>query len=238
MKRGNYWERYWSNHVHGGHRSQEEDFLLKEGMEKLFHLGAIPDRDSLLDFGCGSGDLLIYYAPHFKKVVGVDFSESMLKRAKSRVNERGLENISLIHADDNSIWEKINEDFDIITTAGVIQYLNISQIENFIKKSKEFLRPKGKVMLFDIIDPRIFFLFELGIFQQKKIGIFRIIKSVLILAIYRLMRKLKGLPKNEMGYGHLPHDIIELASRYGFSTQYCCSIYYEYRYHLILTPNV
>lgn len=238
MTYGNYWASYWATQINGAHRSQEESFLEKEGREKLFHLGVPPGRDSLLDFGCGSGDLLVYYAPHFKRVIGSDFSESMLKNAANRIAERGLENISLLHADDNTIWEKNFGPFDIITTAGVIQYFSLGQVENLIKNGKRFLKPEGKIIFFDIIDPRIFFLFELGIFKSKRIGAFRILKSFIALTMHRLKRKFRGLPISEMGYAHLPQAIIDIASKYQFTSRYCCSMYYEYRYHLILTPNV
>lgn len=54
-----YWSRYWADQTDGGHRTSAEDFLRLEADEKLFHLG---EGDSLLDFGCGSADLLAYFA--------------------------------------------------------------------------------------------------------------------------------------------------------------------------------
>jgi cyclopropane-fatty-acyl-phospholipid synthase len=239
MTAKNYWASYWATRTNGGHRSQDESFLENEAREKLFHLDAhLNGGGSMLDFGCGSGDLLAYYAPCFQKIVGSDFSGSMLKNAAYKIANNGLRNVILLNEDDITIWDKINESFDFITTGQVIQYLTIGQVENFIEKAKAFLKPKGKIIFFDIIDPRIYFLFELGIFKNENIGKLKILQSFLALMIYRIIRRLRGLPKREIGYGYVPHDIINIASRCGFKTQYCCSMYYEYRYHLILTPDV
>ncbi len=237
-KNRNYWTSYWEMRTHGGHRSQDEVFLQREAREKLFHLNQPVEGGSILDFGCGSGDLLVYYAPHFKRVVGCDFSESMLKNAGNRITEKGMENITLIHADDNTIWRKVNESFNFITLGQVIQYFTLVQVEKFIKNAKSVLDEKGKIIFFDIIDPRIYFLFEFGILQQWKISNLRILKSFLAMIKTRAIRKICGLPGREIGYGHLPYDIITIANRYQFEAHYVCSMYYEYRYHLILTQNV
>ncbi|MGA9189793.1 MAG: class I SAM-dependent methyltransferase, partial [Methanosarcina sp.] len=54
------WSEYFSDKKDGGHRHSTEEFLSKEAKEKLLHLDG---GTSLLDFGCGAGELLIYYAP-------------------------------------------------------------------------------------------------------------------------------------------------------------------------------
>ena len=58
------WQAYWATRSDGGHRSQAEAFLRKEAAEKLFHLGR---GEALLDLGCGSADLLVYYADAFAR---------------------------------------------------------------------------------------------------------------------------------------------------------------------------
>ena len=48
----------------GGHRSSAEEFLAMEAKGKIFHLDG---GKTLLDFGCGAGELLAYYAPEYEK---------------------------------------------------------------------------------------------------------------------------------------------------------------------------
>ncbi|WP_341537205.1 class I SAM-dependent methyltransferase [Methanosarcina barkeri] len=95
-----------------------------EAKEKLFHLDG---GKTLLDFGCGAGELLVYYAPEYEQLVGVDFSESMLDEASKKIKERKYDNISLIQADDKTVWDKLECSFDRITAAGVIQFFYIAR---------------------------------------------------------------------------------------------------------------
>ena len=73
----NVWAEFFSDKRSGGHRSSAEEFLAMEAKEKLFHLDG---GKTLLDFGCGAGELLVYYAPEYEKLVGVDFSHPCLKK--------------------------------------------------------------------------------------------------------------------------------------------------------------
>src|SRR3989339_1877079 len=152
---------YWEEHKNGGHREQNEEFLKKEANEKLYHLGA---GDSLLDFGCGSADLLAYYALAYKDLVGVDLSKSMLENAEKRIKSFGVSNkVTLINADDTNVWQKVPQRFDRITSGQVIQYFTLDQIDDFIRNASLTINENGKIILFDIIDPEIYFLKELGL---------------------------------------------------------------------------
>jgi SAM-dependent methyltransferase len=48
-----------------------------------------------MDFGCGLGRLTLALAPHFRKVHGVDFSESHLALAREALQRRGGANVEL-----------------------------------------------------------------------------------------------------------------------------------------------
>ncbi|MGD9776671.1 MAG: class I SAM-dependent methyltransferase, partial [Methanosarcina sp.] len=81
----NVWEEFFANKKSGGHRSSAEEFISKEAREKLYHLDG---GKTLLDFGCGAGELLVYYSLEYEKLVGADFSASMLEEAGKRIRER------------------------------------------------------------------------------------------------------------------------------------------------------
>src|SRR5665647_3613459 len=97
------WAGYFSNMKNGGHRYSTEEFLSKEAKEKLLHLDG---GTSLLDFGCGAGELLIYYAPNYEMVVGADFSSSMLDEARKKIMAKNYENVCLIKADEKAVWNE------------------------------------------------------------------------------------------------------------------------------------
>ena len=131
--------------------------------EKLFHLDG---GETLLDFGCGAGELLVHYAPKYEKMVGVDFSASMLDEASTKVSERKCGNISLILADDKTVWDNLESSFYRITAAGVIQYLTLQEIDSFIFNASNYLNKGGKIVLFDILDPRLYPLWKIELFSQ------------------------------------------------------------------------
>jgi len=58
-----------------------------------------------------------YYALEYEKMIGVDFSASMLDEASKRISERKCDNISLIQVDDKNFWDKLESSFDRITAA-------------------------------------------------------------------------------------------------------------------------
>ncbi|WP_440947483.1 class I SAM-dependent methyltransferase [Methanosarcina sp. T3] len=227
------WEDYFSDKKKGGHRFSTEEFLAKEAKEKLFHLNG---GKTLLDFGCGAGELLIYYAPYYEKVVGVDFSSSMLLEAEKKILHHKYKNVDLILADDRTVWEKLDIKFDQITATGVVQYLDPKQIDGFILNASAYLNEGGKISFFDIIDPKLYSLWKIGWFSQNFIH-----RDILLRActgcVKRVSAFLENRPSDIIGNSYNPHRIEKIARKNGFQMEYAKSMYYEYRYHAILTKT-
>lgn len=227
-----YWKNYWEELKDGGHHYQEEHFLEIEAREKLFHLDG---GEILLDFGCGSADLLIFFAPHYKEIVGSDFSTSMLNEAKVRLNAGKCNNVSLILADEKNIWQLANRKFDRITCAGVVQYFTISQLDTFIKGATANLQPGGKIILFDVIDPLLYTLRQLGLLKGGRINFPALSRQIISFLAGKLRRALKGHPGTRLGYAHHFSEIAGIAAREGLKSELVSSMYYRYRYHAVLT---
>ncbi|MEP6859978.1 MAG: methyltransferase domain-containing protein [Deltaproteobacteria bacterium] len=219
------WRDYWADRSDGGHRSQAEEFLRKEAAEKLFHLGS---GSSLLDLGCGSADLLVYYAAAFTRVAGVDFSPRMLAEATRRVADRKL-SIELVEADDATVWDRVTGTFDRVTAGQVVQYLDPAQLERFLERARGRLATGGRVILFDVIDPRIYALSELGLFERQP-PLARA-RRVFDVAVARLRRS-----PHEIGHRYAGYELARIAERAGFRSETVWSMYYEYRYHALLDP--
>lgn len=226
-----FWVEFFADRKDGGHRSSDEEFISLEAKEKLFHLDG---GKTLLDFGCGAGELLVYYAPEYKQLVGVDFSASMLDEASKKIRERKCENISLIQADDKTVWDKLEYSFDRITAAGVIQYLTLQEIDNFIFNASNYLNKGGKIVLFDILDPRLYPLWKIGLFSQDA-GFGKILRKVGFEFKVILSASLSNRPRDILGFAHNPYAIKKIANRYGFETIFVKSMYYEYKYHAIIS---
>lgn len=225
------WAEYFSNKKKGGHKYSTEEFLSKEANEKLFHLDG---GKTLLDFGCGAGELLIYYVPNYERCVGADFSNSMLLEAKKKISQQNYKNVELILADDKTIWNELKLSFDRITATQVIQYFTPQQLDTFIWNSSNFLNNGGKIVLFDIIDPRLYLLWKYGWFS-KNFKLWKTLPKLCIECCRRVRALLESSPGDITGYAHSPYLIEEIANRHGFKLECVKSMYYDYRYHGILS---
>jgi phosphatidylethanolamine/phosphatidyl-N-methylethanolamine N-methyltransferase len=63
--------------------------LVKRRIERAIHHMNIAEADCVLDLGIGTGVSLNYYPSH-ARVVGVDLSAGMLREARKKIRERGL----------------------------------------------------------------------------------------------------------------------------------------------------
>ena len=224
------WHAVWEQKPDGGHRSQEEEFLRKEAREKLFHLGA---GESILDFGCGSADLLVYFAKEYKTTIGADFSAGMLAKAEKRIEGFGCSNVMLIHADEKTVWDRIEIPLDRITCSGVVQYMNHDQLTHFIGNAASNLTARGKLVLFDIIDPYVYDLFRFGFFRSEN-NRYKDIKYILwFLRRLFFEKKKKERPCGSLGYGYSLPIIESLANKFSLSFEFISSMYYEYRFHAV-----
>lgn len=232
----NYWQVYWEGKITSLQRFGTEEFHNKLAKERLFHLEG---GNRLLEFACGAGEVLQYIAPTYEHVVAADFSNSLLDQASQLINDNNLSNVEFIHADEKNIWKKTDLNFDRISAAGVVQYLSEVQLDYFIENAINALLPNGIIILFDIIDPRIFKLFELGLFNdERKVSILKTGVRAARLKINKIKRIMSGKPVSDMGYAYYPSIICNISGRHGMEMEYVASIYHEYRYHAILRKNV
>lgn len=229
-KSKNIWKEFFKDRKNGGHRCSSENFLAMEAREKLFHLDG---GKTLLDFGCGSAELLTYYAQEYEKLIGTDFSESMLNEASKRVKEKKCKNIDLILADHETIWTNLDFTFDRITSAGVLQYLKYQEIDQFIINASKCLNKEGKIVFFDILDPRLYPLWKMGIFS-KDANFWKILRKTGFEFQTMVSANLKNCPKDILGYAHNPYIIEKIANKHGFKMICVRSMYYEYKYHAIM----
>lgn len=232
-KSKNIWADFFSDKRSGGHRSSAEEFLAMEAREKLFHLNG---GKTILDFGCGAGELLVYYASEYEKTIGVDFSPSMLDEASKRIKERKCKNTTLILADDKTVWKKLDSSFDRITAAGVFQYLTYQEIDQFISNASDYLNEGGKIVLFDLLDPRLYPLWRIGLFTEDK-SCWKFFCKTVSTVRNTISASLNNKPRNILGYSHNPETIKKIANRNGFKMICVQSMYYEYKYHAIIFRN-
>lgn len=98
--------------------------------------------DKLLEVGVGTGINAVMY-PRTVEVTGIDFSASMLEKARERVQRKGLTNVRLLQMDAQDL--KFDDDtFDIVYAP----YL-ISVVPDPVKVAREMrrvCRPGGRII--------------------------------------------------------------------------------------------
>jgi phosphatidylethanolamine/phosphatidyl-N-methylethanolamine N-methyltransferase len=72
--------------------------LVKRRIERAIHHMNISESDCVLDLGIGTGVSLNYYPSH-ARVIGVDLSAGMLREARKKIRERGLNRAFVFQAD-------------------------------------------------------------------------------------------------------------------------------------------
>lgn len=109
--------------------------------------GLIRSRESILDFGCGTGRLTEFMAKDFKKVIGVDISATMIAQGRSRLKK--LKNVELLEIDGQSI-PLPDESIDTVFSYLVFQHIKDREmVENSFREIFRILSPEGvfKVLL-------------------------------------------------------------------------------------------
>lgn len=95
----------------------------------------------IVDFGCGTGRLLIPFAKVGKEVVGIDISTSMLEEAKKNCQEQGLVNVSFLISDDT--LTRLKGEYDLIHSTIVLQHIPIERGEKIFFKLFQHIKKNG-----------------------------------------------------------------------------------------------
>jgi predicted TPR repeat methyltransferase len=132
------------------HLQQELEYEAPAKLAALVErrLAPVAEKWNILDLGCGTGLVGSAMAPFAQRLVGVDLSEKMLKKANARNIYQRLERSDLL------VMMRSEEasSYDVIVAADVFIYLG--KIDEIVGEIKRLLRPGG-VFAFSIetLDP-------------------------------------------------------------------------------------
>ena len=134
---------------------QERNFYVLNQLRKY-------KLNSLLDVGCGTGDLCYRAAKITELTLGIDFAENMIKIAKQKFKKKNLKFLA-----ENFFKIKTNKKFECISANGFIEYLSILDIKKFLDKSKVFLKKIGLIIFGS--RNKLFNLYSLNKFSEEEL---------------------------------------------------------------------
>jgi SAM-dependent methyltransferase len=121
---------------------------------------------SVLDIGCGSGDLVCEMAAMGMIATGIDFSEEMIAEAKKLAREKMID-MAIFYPE--SVFDFVGKkgEYDLISANGFIEYISLRQLDTFLELANEWLKDSGTLVL--SARNRLFNLFSLNEFTDDEI---------------------------------------------------------------------
>lgn len=119
-------------------KDSEKNPLFKD-LEKIEN----KDQKTVIDLGCGIGEIEETLSKKFKEVLAVDFSEGMLKKAREK--NSSLENVKFELKDIASL-EGLENKFDVALAINSIITPEISEINKTLESINKVLKEGGKFM--------------------------------------------------------------------------------------------
>lgn len=119
------------------------DRVTSLAIEKL-----LPRNLVLADVGCGTGSLTFELARFAHKVIGIDLSKEMLRRARENAKEKAIRNVAFRHADALKL-PLDSRSVDALFCVMVLHFL--PDPERAMAEFCRVIRPGGSVILVDLV---------------------------------------------------------------------------------------
>lgn len=215
-----YWKKFWDNKKDPLHTQSNSKYYKDYGKEIST---LIPSNVStVLELGCGSGSL--YEPLGFDKLasyVGIDLSEGMLQEFNSMYPDIVLHQGSADSYKDSNLY-------DLIFTNGVIQYLSLDMLKRQIKNALTMLNDGGMIIHSSIPWKAMRRNYIAGKLMPPYIQRHGFKVNMYCLAT------LLGLKKDSMGRWYSIEDFEKTADEFGLTVAFYGSMYYPYRFHVVL----
>ncbi|MGV8981235.1 class I SAM-dependent methyltransferase [Clostridium sp.] len=102
----------------------------------------LEEGQSLLDIGCGWGELIIEAAKQYKvSAIGVTLSSEQLQKANEKIKAEGLENLVQVRLLDYR--ELKNMSFDRIVSIGMLEHVGKENLADYFQIVNSLLKDKG-----------------------------------------------------------------------------------------------
>jgi ubiquinone/menaquinone biosynthesis C-methylase UbiE len=148
------WKQYWDTRG----KIVSQDYEVDRGQtsrgleaEELAerHLLAFIDpkpEDKILDAGCGTGINIHRLSSKVRSLVGIDYSESMVERARKRMETEHIRNAE-VRAGSIAATGFASDTFDKVICISVMQYLTDQDAEAALKEFVRISKPGGEIIM-------------------------------------------------------------------------------------------
>ncbi len=229
-------KRFWDRQVTSRHRTESDRFFRLKANEHAALLAEEDRTDGIVDIGCGDGELLAHFALKANVECAIDYSESMLNRARGRLEGSG---IHLIHEVD--VCSRMGEVSQPVWIAcgSVNQYLGPQPQRRLLEvfASNEHARA---LYWFDCVDPLRYAVAGLGCYYAAertpslKAALWCLVMVGRQFVLGGLFASARWLGAAAMGWGYLPCFWREECKRLKLDVAIVSSAAYEYRYHVAI----
>lgn len=138
---------------------QRNDYVLQVIQERAA-------THSVLDVGCGTGDLACDIARQDIEAIGVDFAAEMIEIAQAKAGQQGLAKAQF-HCASIFDFDLANRGYDVISANGFIEYISLEELDQFLALAYRALNPGGSLVMGS--RNRLFNLFSLNSYTSAEI---------------------------------------------------------------------
>ena len=132
-----------------GDFKSQNDSLTDAQKNKVDHILKklnLKEGETLLDIGCGWGELIITAAKKYKvKAMGVTLSTQQFEKVKKRIESEGLN--ELVEVELTDYREIKNRKFDRVVSVGMLEHVGKDNLSEYFSAVKELLNDKGVSLL-------------------------------------------------------------------------------------------
>ncbi|MCB2361288.1 cyclopropane-fatty-acyl-phospholipid synthase family protein [Clostridium estertheticum] len=128
-----------------GYFKNDTDSLYQAQINKINHILKklnLKEGQTLLDIGCGWGELIITAAKQYKvKAVGITLSEEQFEKANERIKAEGLEDLVEVKLEDYRQLKNLR--FDRIVSIGMLEHVGLDNLSEYFHVVNSLLKDKG-----------------------------------------------------------------------------------------------
>ncbi|EHI98409.1 Cyclopropane-fatty-acyl-phospholipid synthase [Clostridium sp. DL-VIII] len=140
-----------------GYFKSKDDSLIQAQKNKVEHILKklnLKEGETLLDIGCGWGELITSAAKKYKvKAMGITLSAEQLAKVKERIKNEGLEDLVEVQLVDYR--ELKNRTFDKVVSVGMLEHVGQDHLAEYFVSVNNLLNDKGVSLLHCITSTEI-----------------------------------------------------------------------------------